>query len=59
VFAHRQAAKVEKLHHVRALFFQVVERKGSLPAKRCFWCKNGAETVQFSGIFGKLYRFSI
>jgi len=41
--------KFRKLHHVSALFSQALERQGSVSAKRGFWCRNGAETVQFSG----------
>ena len=34
--------KFRKLHQVRALLSQVVERQGSCCAKRCYWCRNGA-----------------
>jgi len=45
------------LHHVGAPVLQVVGRQRLVSAKCVFWCKNGAETVQFSGAFRKLYLF--
>ena len=42
-----------KLHHVPAVLLQLVEGQGSGFAKRCFWCRNGAETVQFSGVVNR------
>jgi hypothetical protein len=42
--------KFRKLHHVRAIFTEAVERQGMVSAKCGSWCKNGAETVQFFAI---------
>ena len=47
----------EKLHHFGAVFVQLVERQQPASAIRGFWCKNGAETVQFYGVCGELWLF--
>jgi hypothetical protein len=48
------SGRVAELHQLGGVFLQVVEQQWAVSAKRCFWCKNGAETVQFYGVCGEL-----